>query len=85
MSGTRIKVLLVTDNPGDTGLIRTLVTEMNGKAFALEGVHGLPSARERLVKGGIDVVQLALLSSDRRPPDTFLTVNTYVPDIPIVV
>lgn len=85
MRDTRIKVLLVTDNPGDTRLTWTLVAEANGEPFGLDGVHGLSSVLDRLARRGIDVVPLDSLLPDVRAIDTFVKENTCAPGVPIIV
>jgi DNA-binding response OmpR family regulator len=80
-----VKILLIEDNPGDTRLIREMLTAAKGGGFALESADQLSTGLERLAEGDIDVVLLDLSLPDSQGLDTFTKVNTQAPQVPIIV
>jgi len=85
MHATRIKVLLVEDNPGDARLIQEMLSEAGASAFALEQAARHSTGLERLAAGDIDAVLLDLGLPDSSGMDTFSTVHAQAPDVPIVM
>jgi DNA-binding response OmpR family regulator len=55
-----IKILLVEDNPGDAGLIREILAEVEGACFEIDWVPQLSAALEKLGQEEIDLVLLDL-------------------------
>jgi signal transduction histidine kinase len=80
-----IKILLIEDNPGDTRLIREMLTEARGGTFDMECADRLSTGLERLAAGGIDVVLLDLSLPDGQGLDTFVRAHAQASGVPIVV
>jgi signal transduction histidine kinase len=80
-----IKILLIEDNPGDTRLIREILTEARGETFDMECADRLSTGLERLAAGGIDVVLLDLSLPDGQGFDTFVRAHAQASGVPIVV
>ena len=82
---SRLKVLLIEDNPGDARLIREYLSDETGAAFSLEHTPLLAAGLERLAHGGIDLVLLDLSLPDSPMPGTFQRVHDAAPQVPIIV
>jgi PAS domain S-box-containing protein len=82
---SRIKVLLVEDNPGDARLIFELLRDVSTEAFDLDRVDRLAPALERLSRVGADVVLLDLGLPDSSGLETFEEMQRAVPREPIIV
>lgn len=84
-----VHVLLVEDNPGDARLVREAFLDASslrgGPSFQLTAVERLSEALEILRNTAIDVVLLDLALPDSRGFNTFATVQSHAPDLPIVV
>ena len=80
-----VKVLLVEGNPGDAGMVREMLAEVNGDAFSLECAEQLSTGLKRLAEGGIDMVFLDLSLPDSRGLDTFSRAYAQAPQVPIIV
>ncbi|MFP4343570.1 MAG: PAS domain S-box protein [Anaerolineales bacterium] len=85
-----ITVLSVEDSPGDARLIHEALSEASRLGwelprFEVEQVGRLSAALARLGRGGIDVVLTDLDLPDSRAGETFASLHTYAPDVPIVV
>jgi PAS domain S-box-containing protein len=85
MTGRRIQVLLVEDDPGDARLIREHLADAGVARFEMETIHKLADALERCSRPGIDVVLLDLGLPDSGGLDTLKAFRSRVPDLPIVV
>ncbi len=85
MEDISIKVLLIEDNPGQAGLIRKVLAEVQYPAFHLEWVEQLSTGLDRLAAGGIDLVLLDLSLSNGQGFDTLIRVRTHIPEVPLVV
>jgi signal transduction histidine kinase len=85
MSGERLTVLLVEDNPGDARLIRESLTNLSGDTFDLETADRLTTALLRLSAGGIDAVLLDLALPDSKGRETFSKAKAQAPTVPIIV
>jgi sigma-B regulation protein RsbU (phosphoserine phosphatase) len=86
-ASTRIRALLVEDNPGDARLIREMLRAA-GAAHAtveLEYADRLASGLEHLASASVDVVLLDLSLPDSTGFDTFAQVHAAAPIVPIVV
>ena len=84
MNKSRLRVLLVEDNPGDARLVRELVAEASGRPFDLEVADCLSGCLARVAQGDVDAVLLDLGLPDSQGLDTFLRVRAEAPEIPIV-
>lgn len=81
----RIRVLLIEDNPADARLIREMLAEGGGVAFDVEWRDDLAKGMRRLGDGGMDVVLLDLTLPDSRGFNTFSTLQTAAPRLPVVI
>lgn len=80
-----IRALLVEDNPGDSRLIREMLTEARGATFDLKYADRLQAALEQLSEGGIDVVLLDLGLPDSKGLETLSKTYAQAPKVPVVV
>ena len=85
MTGNRITVLLIEDNPGDVRLLRETLRESEGDSILVEDVGRLQAGLERLHRGGIDVVLLDLSLPDSQGLETLAAVRSTFPMLPVVV
>lgn len=85
MNDRPMKMLLIEDNPGDTRLIREMLTEVRNANFDLECVDRLSAGLEVLAAREIDVVLLDLFLPDCEGLETFSKAHSQAPDVPIVV
>jgi signal transduction histidine kinase len=86
-AASRIRALLVEDNPGDARLIREMLREAGtGQAVVdLAHVDRLAAGLEHLVEPGVNLVLLDLSLPDSRGFETFARVHAAAPNLPIVV
>lgn len=77
-------VLLVEDNAGDARRIAELLGPSTGE-FRLEHVDRLAGGRERLGRGGVDVVLLDLGLPDSQGRATFTAVLRAAPTVPVII
>ncbi len=82
---TRPRLLLVEDNPGDARLMRYYLNEGAGDAFDLEHLQTLGEALERVAAGTVSLVLLDLTLPDSTGLETFATIHTAAPQVPIIV
>jgi len=80
-----IKVLAIDDNPAFVNLLRHLLSEAEGVEIDLESADELTSGLERLEEGRIDVVLLDILLPDSRGFDSFGSVHSQMPDVPVII
>jgi PAS domain S-box-containing protein len=85
MTGNRITVLLIEDNPGDVRLLRETLREAEGDSILVEDVGRLQAGLVRLLQGGIDVVLLDLSLPDSQGLETLAAVRARTPRLPVVV
>jgi DNA-binding response OmpR family regulator len=85
MEDERVRVLLIEDNPGDVRLIHEMLAEADHPGFHLEQVDQLSVGLERLGSSGIDVILSDLGLPDSQGFDTFSTLRSHVPEVPIVM
>ncbi len=85
MKYQQIRILLIEDNPDEARLIEEMLLDVNAGSFVMDCVNRLSTGLERLSEGNIDVVLLDLTLPDSRGFDTFLKVQTQVPELPIIV
>ena len=78
-------VLLVEDNPGDARLIREMLAEDDSRAFKLRHADRLSHGLDCLATGEFGLVLLDLSLPDSFGIDTFTTVFTRAPRVPIIV
>src|SRR5579859_2252750 len=82
-----VRALLIEDNPGDARLIREMLREAHaGQAIVeLRYADRLGAGLNYLSTGSVDVVLLDLSLPDSHGMDTFASVHTAAPSVPIVV
>jgi signal transduction histidine kinase len=85
MDGSRIRVLLVDDNPADTRLIRELLLDAGTLPACLAHAGRLSEALACLRASPFDAVLLDLTLPDATGLDTLLRVRAAAPDVPVVV
>jgi DNA-binding NarL/FixJ family response regulator len=79
------KVLLIEDNPGDIRLIREALAEADEAMFHLEVAERLSVGLAYLAASQVDLVLLDLALPDSFGLETFFSVHTCAPGVPIVV
>ena len=79
------KLLLVEDNPGDARLLREILSEAAGPAFALDCADSLSAALEHLNQGPVDLILLDLTLPDSIWYETFHKLHEKAPRTPIVI
>ena len=82
---TRIKVLLIEDNPSDTLLLRAMLASQGGSTLELETVDTLTAGLQRLQHGGINLVLLDLSLPDSHGLETFLKLHAQEPAVATIV
>lgn len=85
MSESRIKVLLVEDNPSDARLIQESLTETADNAFDLETADTLAGGLQRLSLGGIDAMLLDLGLPDSFGQETFVRAKAQALGVAIII
>jgi signal transduction histidine kinase len=81
----QISVLLIEDNPGDTRLIREMLSDAGAARFRIEVRDRLKSALECLGTQSIDVVLLDLSLPDSQGLETLLSLHEAVSQAAVVV
>jgi two-component system cell cycle response regulator len=82
---SKLKILLVEDNPGDAGLIKETLEETGARQFQITHVERLNQAIKLLREDSFDTILLDLLLPDATGIDTFLKLVVLVPEVPIIV
>jgi PAS domain S-box-containing protein len=85
MSESRLKILLVEDNPGDARLIGEMFREASQIQFELELADRLSTGLARIRANDIHAVLLDLGLPDSQGIETFLAAHAGAPQLPIVV
>ncbi len=89
MSGKKVKILLVEDNPADVRLIREMLSEEKETRFELESANLLSVALEKIAKpgsgNGLDLILLDLGLPDSIGFDTFLKTHAESSELPIII
>ncbi len=80
-----IRVLLIEDNEGDADLVRERLDRESSVHFHVDWVTTLEAGRERLAQVKADLVLLDLSLPDSQGMDTFRTIRTLVPQLPVVI
>jgi diguanylate cyclase (GGDEF)-like protein/PAS domain S-box-containing protein len=80
-----IRVLLIDNNPLDGHQIQEMLNEVNGYSFYFMHAENLPTGLNILKEENIDVVVLDISLSDQLGFDTFHTLHSHSPEIPIVL
>jgi len=85
VNSTSINVLLVEDSLPDARLLQEALAEARAVTFGLVHVEQLSQALKRLLEGRIDVILVDLGLTDSQGLDTFTTLYTQAPDVPVVI
>jgi signal transduction histidine kinase len=85
MSESRIKILLVEDNPSDARLIHESLTETADSAFEIETADTLSGGLQRLSLGGIDAILLDLGLPDSFGQETFFRAKAHALGVAIII
>jgi PAS domain S-box-containing protein len=85
MKNNNLHVLVVDDNPGDQFFISELLAETYLQIDAIETAASVQDAVTLLQQKQVDIVLLDLSLPDSQGIDTFLQVNTYAKNIPVVI
>ena len=85
MNATSINVLLVEDSLPDARLLQEALAEAQAATFDLVHVEQLSQALKRLREESIDVILVDLGLTDSQGLDTFTTLHTQAPDVPLVI
>jgi PAS domain S-box-containing protein len=80
-----LHILVVDDNPGDQFLISELLGETYLQISAIEKAVSVKDTIILLQQKPVDIVLLDLSLSDSQGIDTFLQVNQYAKNIPVVI
>ena len=81
----KLRLLLIEDNAGDARLLRERLGDTAGIRFELEVVGTLAAGLTRLEAESFDLVLLDMSLPDSIGLDTFKTVHTHTPAVPIIV
>ncbi len=85
MSDELIKVLLVEDNPGDSRLIKELLSDTSSSTFEIETTERLSDALTILRERRFDVILLDLSLPDSTGLETLIKAQAKVPQLAIIV
>jgi PAS domain S-box-containing protein len=85
MKYNNLYVLVVDDNPGDQFLIAELLNDTSLQISAIEKATSVEEAVVVLQQKHIDIVLLDLSLSDSNGIETFLRINKYAANIPVVI
>ena len=85
MEISKIKILLLEDNPLDVSLLHNSLQNSGGGRFELEAAGTLAQALACLGRGQTDLVLTDLNLPDSKGLDTFKAVKAAAPDLPVIV
>ncbi len=84
-TSANIRVLLIEDNPDHVELIRDTLAETEKYKFDLECSERLSAGLEYLAQAKTDVVLLDLFLPDCTGIDSYISVHSQAPDVPVIV
>ncbi len=85
MQSSRLKILLIEDNPGDARLLRLFLDEAGGIAYDLAHLSRLAPALQSLETKAFDLALVDLSLPDSFGIETFRRVHDAAPETPIIV
>ena len=85
MNKAPIKVLLLEDSPEDSRLLSLFLSEANSADFQITHVDRVSEGLRKLSQDRFDVILVDLSLPDSQGLDTFQTLHTKAPDMPILV
>jgi len=80
-----LRILLIEDNEGDADLVREGLDGESSVHFHVDWAATLEAGRERLAQGKTDLVLLDLSLPDSQGMDTFRTIRSLAPQLPVVI
>lgn len=80
-----LRILLLEDNPGDARLIQELLKETAENLFLVQNVTTFAQAVEVLASSPFDVLLLDLTLPDSSGLETYRSVRSRFPEIPIII
>jgi len=83
--GENIKILLIEDNSGDAYLVEEQLEELANFSYELKNVGTLGEALSVLKEQPFDVIVLDLGLPDSYGINTFLSIHTINPLVPIII
>jgi two-component system sensor histidine kinase UhpB len=84
MTGKRIHILLIEDNPGDALIINEMLKEVYANNFELDHFKRIKDGLEH-VNEHFDIMLLDLNLPDSQGIETFNTMNQHAPEVPIII
>lgn len=84
MKEQSIKLLLIEDNPGDTSIIRKMLSDSD-ELFDIDCAKQLSSGLERLSQNDYDVILLDLGLPDSQGIHTFEAINEKAKRLPVII
>lgn len=81
----KLDILLIEDNQNDVQAIQKMLIGGMGNTFNLECSERLENGLDHLAEGKVDVVLLDLSLSESQGVDTFYSVYSKTPHVPIIV
>jgi len=85
MSATDHRILLIARDSAEAEIVRAACAETSEPAFAVECVGRLAAGLERLKRGRVDAVVLALFLPDSEGLSTFERVSETAPGVPVLI
>ena len=85
MLSKSVKVLLIEDNPGDTRLVKEMLTEASGVSFDLRCAGSLSSGLQMLTTGDIELILLDMSLPDSSGMETLTMTHSSAPKVPIII
>jgi len=85
MVDDQVSVLLIEDNPGDARLLQEMMADAKGVSVHIAWVRRLKEGLQTLQESDFDIVLLDLSLPDSEGFETFATLHTNAPHLPIVV
>ncbi|MBC8097241.1 MAG: SpoIIE family protein phosphatase [Akkermansiaceae bacterium] len=82
---SRIRILLIEDNPADAYLIQLMLADAGAELFDVEWVDLIERGLKRISEGGIDIVLSDLSLPDSQGLKTFSRLYAHAPEVPIIV
>jgi signal transduction histidine kinase len=85
MTGQRVRILLVEDNPVDARLVQGVLSKFPTQPFNIEWVDRLSTALDRMASDRFEAILLDLSLPDSEGLETFRRMQAQAPSMPIVI
>ena len=79
------KLLIIEDDPDFIHLLKERLLRQTNFSFEVESVETIPSALERLSRGGIELILLDLNLKESKGFDTLNSITSQTKEIPIII